>query len=307
VRSSRSTDPAIQQATEIITRGFRARRDRASHISGRARRRFEQGDWAGLHADAIERLDVFPQAVAQVLAELEARLGTRRGDRELWRDIRASVHAWLATRHDADLGATFYNSVVRRALHTIGADPETEFVGGLPDLPPPPVAVARPVRDRLELTVRRIFEDIGWSLWQNLPADAAVVTRRIEQAWQESAPPVSVEVLPHVFYRGTRAFIVGRVVGLHTRLPLTVAFRHDDGGIAADAVLLTEDAVSVVFSFTRAYFHVDDTQPSAMVTFLGEIMPRKPRNELYTALGFFKHGKTLLYLDVARHIEESTD
>ncbi len=91
------------------------------------------------------------------------------------------------------------------------------------------------------------------------------------------------------------------------RLPLTIALRHDDDGIAVDAVLLTEDAVSIVFSFTRAYFHVDDEEPAAMVAFLREIMPSKPRNELYTALGFFKHGKTLLYRDLARHIATSDD
>jgi isocitrate dehydrogenase kinase/phosphatase len=36
-------------------------------------------------------------------------------------------------------------------------------------------------------------------------------------------------------------------------------------------------------------------------------MPRKPRGELYTALGFFKHGKTLLYRDLVRHFAASDD
>ena len=36
-------------------------------------------------------------------------------------------------------------------------------------------------------------------------------------------------------------------------------------------------------------------------------MPRKPTAELYTAIGFNKHGKTELYRDLMRHIERSTD
>ena len=36
-------------------------------------------------------------------------------------------------------------------------------------------------------------------------------------------------------------------------------------------------------------------------------MPRKPVAELYIAIGYNKHGKTELYRDLVRHIDESTD
>ena len=41
---------------------------------------------------------------------------------------------------------------------------------------------------------------------------------------------------------------------------------------------------------------VDMEIPSAYVQFLRSMMPRKPRNELYSALGLAQQRKTLFYL-----------
>ena len=62
-----------------------------------------------------------------------------------------------------------------------------------------------------------------------------------------------------------------------------------------------------MFSFTRSYFHVECRAPAALVAFLKTLMPKKPVGELYTALGFNKHGKTELYRDLLRHLASSDD
>ena len=74
-----------------------------------------------------------------------------------------------------------------------------------------------------------------------------------------------------------------------------------------DAALTTEDEVSIVFSFTHSYFHVDADRPHDVIQFLKSIMPLKRVAELYIALGYNKHGKTELYRDLLRHLERSTD
>ena len=56
-------------------------------------------------------------------------------------------------------------------------------------------------------------------------------------------------------------------------------------GLLVDAVLLAEDDVSIVFSYTRSYFHVDLERVAEAVVFLRSIMPRKPVSELFTVLG----------------------
>ena len=55
----------------------------------------------------------------------------------------------------------------------------------------------------------------------------------------------------------TRAYIVGRIIGRDFLLPLVIALKNTDGGMLVDAVMLSEDQVSIVFSYTRSYFHVD--------------------------------------------------
>jgi len=47
--------------------------------------------------------------------------------------------------------------------------------------------------------------------------------------------------------------------------------------------------------------------PAACVSFLRWLMPRKPRAELYMAIGLAKQGKTLFYRDLHYHLKHSTD
>ncbi|MGD0042763.1 MAG: isocitrate dehydrogenase kinase/phosphatase AceK regulatory subunit, partial [Isosphaeraceae bacterium] len=65
--------------------------------------------------------------------------------------------------------------------------------------------------------------------------------------------------------------------------------------------------MSIIFSFTRSYFHVEVHRPRDLVMFLKSFMPRKPIAELYIAIGYNKHGKTELYRDLMQHIDQSTD
>src|SRR6185369_3455713 len=68
-----------------------------------------------------------------------------------------------------------------------------------------------------------------------------------------------------------------------------------------------EDQLLVLFSFARAYFFVDMEVPAAYVSFLRWLMPRKPRAELYMAVGLGKQGKTLFYRDLHYHLKHSSD
>jgi len=71
--------------------------------------------------------------------------------------------------------------------------------------------------------------------------------------------------------------------------------------------LLSENEVSVVFSFARAYFFVGLGRPREVVDYLRAIMPRKPLSDLYTSIGFHRHGKTELYRSLLRHLATTHD
>ena len=74
-----------------------------------------------------------------------------------------------------------------------------------------------------------------------------------------------------------------------------------------DAALFGEDDLLLVFSFARAYFMVAMEVPSAYVQFLRSLMPRKPRSEIYSALGLQKQGKNIFYRDFLMHTRHSSD
>ena len=67
------------------------------------------------------------------------------------------------------------------------------------------------------------------------------------------------------------------------------------------------DDLLLLFSFARAYFMVDMEVPSAYVQFLRSLMPRKPRSEIYSALGLHKQGKNALLPRLPVHLRHSTD
>jgi isocitrate dehydrogenase kinase/phosphatase len=136
------------------------------------------------------------------------------------------------------------------------------------------------------------------------------VTKAIEgqmQSEQITRQIDAIDVVESVFFRGQGAYLVGRIICDDQTMPMTLAIKNETVGLAVDAALLTTDEVSIVFSFTRSYFHVEVHRPRELVAFLKSIMPHKPISELYISIGYNKHGKTEFYRDLVRHIEQSTD
>ena len=117
----------------------------------------------------------------------------------------------------------------------------------------------------------------------------------------------AVEIIPQVFYQFTRAYVAGRISGRGWSRPLVLALKSTERGILVDATMLTEDDISIVFSFTRSYLHADLDRVVDVVAFLKGLMPRKPVSELFTVLGRAKQGKTERYREIMRHLGQSTD
>jgi isocitrate dehydrogenase kinase/phosphatase len=134
---------------------------------------------------------------------------------------------------------------------------------------------------------------------------AELMDARIRRALGSSGP-VQLDMVRSVFYRNKGAYLVGRIRAGHEIVPLVLPLLHAERGIVVDAVLMTSDEASVVFGFSWTYFRVRAPRPRALVNFLASIMPLKQINELYTAIGYNKHGKTELYRGLLRHLEDPT-
>jgi len=146
--------------------------------------------------------------------------------------------------------------------------------------------------------------------WAHRAGDLGHVADRISNRLLELGALQIVEraeIVESVFYRGQSAFVIGRLYSGSHRLPLILALSHGEKGIYVDAVLLTANEVSILFSFTRSYFQVDAHRPYDLVRFLKSLIPRKRLAEIYIAVGENKHGKTELYRDLIRHVSASPE
>jgi isocitrate dehydrogenase kinase/phosphatase len=155
--------------------------------------------------------------------------------------------------------------------------------------------------------IRRILSACNWSVpYAQLERDALLVAELIDaRARRTLSPdePVRLEMVRSIFYRNKGAYLVGRIQAGAETIPLVLPLLHAERGIVVDAVLMSSDEASVVFGFSWTYFRVDAPRPRALVEFLHSIMPLKLIHELYTSIGYNKHGKTELYRGLMRHLE----
>jgi isocitrate dehydrogenase kinase/phosphatase len=293
---------AIHAAYHRWIRGF-------EEITRRARERFERRDWRGAQADATARLALYRIHLDGAVADVRDLLEDAVLERTLWAAIKSRHADALMNRTDAELAQTFFNSVTRRIFSTVGADPAIEYLDAL--TPPAetvdPTQVERYVVPEVDAAVvRTILQAYLWSVpYAQLERDAGKVASIIRDVLAESPDQgaVTIDMLRPVFFRNKGAYVVGRVLRGATVLPVVLPLIHAERGIVVDAVLMTESEASVVFGFSWTYFRVEVSHPRAMVEFLRSIMPLKRVDELYTAIGFNKHGKTELYRSLMQDLE----
>ena len=283
-------------------------------ITRRAPLRFDNRDWKGSQRDAVERIELYDRFVAQTIAELRAALGPEALERARWCEIRGEFAALIAELPDPEFTKTFFSSVSRRLFGTVGVAPDIEFVATDLD----PLAGVRSVdtnsyqnHGSLPLLFEDLLGDVRFrSPWRDLDKSVAHVAGEVRaylDAQAERRAIEHVEVIRPVFYQMSRAYIVGRVLGRGLLAPLVIALKNTEHGMLVDAVMLAEDDVSIVFSYTRSYFHVDLERVAEAVVFLHSIMPKKPVSELFTVLGRARQGKTERYRELVRHLEGTAD
>lgn len=310
-----TTEPVVrsvaEQGADAIHRAFGAYSSRFEEITRRARGRFARRDWPVRRRDALERLDLYGEVMAALVKTLATLLGPSLDDRATWARMRGAYTGLVRARPDRELAETFFNSATRQVFTTVGVDPTIEYV----DLHFDHAKTAERAEDirvfpnngdTRQLVVELLDAlDLG-APFADRRRDADAVARRIDAVYGREEWS-AIEVLRAPFYRNRGCYVVGRLRIAHGVRPLGLALVHGDDGVEVDAAILTEEELSIVFSFTRSYFHVDAPLPSSTIAFLHTILPRKPIAELYTALGFNKHGKTEFFRDLMRHVGHSGD
>ena len=305
----------VTEASHTLRDAFIDYNMRFGQITRRAKKRFEQRNWTDSRADAVERIDLYERSVNAAVTEIKELTSNCDDQKTLWHEIREKYSRHIQAYPDTEFFKTFFNSVTRRIFSTVGVDAEVEFVAT--DVKPTEYARSQIERHvyRNRGSLRHLFDEALGEYscsvpWRDIERTIDYITAEIE-AYTASlgtrASVIQVEMMQTVFYRSTRAYLVGRLEGNDWVSPLVIALKNTDEGIAADAVILSENDVSMLFGFTRSYFHADVTRVSAAVAFLRSLLPATPIAEIYTVLGRAKQGKTDRYRTFVSHLQQSDD
>lgn len=314
------TDSRAFEIAQALLGGFDRHYRLFRATSAEAKARFERGDWPGQQRAQALRIEFYDARVAEATELLEQRFAASTLAMEVWQQVKLHYIGLLTNHHQPELAETFFNSVCTRILHHAYFDNafifvrpaiSTEYIENDEPAATPTYRAYYPSPDTLRDTLKRVitnfqlngeFADLDRDIGQVL----AAVSRQLgDFRWRAN---FQLQVLSGLFFRNKGAYVVGKVINGFTETPFALPIlRHDDGRFVIDAALFGEDDLLILFSFARAYFLVDMEVPSAYVQFLRSLMPRKPRSEIYAALGLQKQGKNLFYRDFLGHLRHSSD
>jgi isocitrate dehydrogenase kinase/phosphatase len=288
--------------------------------SGRAKHRFETQDWHGQQRAQRERIEFYDLRVKECSTRLEREFKADAQPMEVWQQVKLHYIGLLVDHHQPELAETFFNSVTTKILHSsyfqndfifVRPAVSTEYIENGESEARPTYRAYYPTRDTLQDVMVNVVRDFDLHVaFEELPRDCGFVIAAMAHKLKDATLRANfqIQVLTSLFFRNKGAYVVGKLINGFSEFPFALPLLHTPSGkLVIDAALLGEDDLLMLFSFARAYFMVDMEIPSAYVQFLRSMMPRKPRNEIYSALGLQKQGKTLFYRDFLHHLRHSSD
>ena len=305
---------------QAIMDGFNRHYQLFRQESAKAKERFEQQDWHGQQRAQRERIEFYDLRVKECSARLETEFQAAQQPPDIWQQVKLHYIGLLVDHFQPELAETFFNSVTTKILDRSYFQNEfifvrpavsTEYIESDDPNALPTYRAWYPSTDNLHETIVRIVKHFHLKgEFADLPRDAHDILRNVQMRLDQTRLRANfqIQVLSNLFYRNKAAYIVGKVINGFVEIPFALPILHNPNGqLVIDAALFGEDDFLMLFSFARAYFLVDMDIPSAYVQFLRSLMPRKPRAEIYNALGLAKQGKTLFYRDLLYHQRHSTD
>ncbi|MEM8983748.1 MAG: bifunctional isocitrate dehydrogenase kinase/phosphatase [Pseudomonadota bacterium] len=305
-------DKAVDAAAALVAAFERYNRDFRT-VTRRAQRRFEHREWAAMQSDAVARIELYGQSVGVATTDVTRVLGPHIDDRAVWAAVKTDFARRIDALIDREFYQTFFSSVTRRVFKTVGVDPNIEFVAE--DVTPSEYRADQVrrfdyhVRGNLVFVVDELLADYRFrgAPFRNAEKTVGYLSAELDAYCRTRGPGCRIErieMLQTVFFRGTRAYLVGRLHGNGWESPLVIALINSDEGIYADAVIVSTSDVSMLFGYTRSYFHADLDAVGPAVSFLRALMPRKPIAEIYIVLGRAKQGKTERYRQFFAHLSQ---
>ena len=307
------------QIAQIMDIGFTEYRVQFEEISSGAKRRFEKALWQEVQASGMQRIDLY----GEMVNEVTKRLDQYRSDENIgqekaqdWEVVKAKFEQLMPQRTDPEMAETFYNSIFCRTFRHRALREQRMFLFSSTDAAPKVLAqdmyCEYDANKGVTSMVSQILDDYCFDIpYVNKRLDVVNLVRNIKENTDfrmAISADTRIQILKSVFYRNKGAYLVGQLVNPDHRQPFVVPLLNDENhGIYTDTLITDSDDVSIIFSFTRSYFMVKAPVPAEFVGFLQQILPAKPLAEIYTNIGFFKHGKSVFMRDYLQHMDESED
>lgn len=306
-----------ERIAQNILDGFDRYRHDFRQITAGARLRFEKARWNEIQEASTARINLYEECVGATSVALEADApASNILDVTRWPAIRLAYIDLIAQRFDDELAETWFNSIFTSLHHHDQISDETMFVHTTrpPGRPPSRTPLTRGfISDgSLENLARQVLDDHSFSTpWLDYDGDCQMIVEHLKKGlpeWAQNDRGLTIELVQSVFYRNKGAYLVGRVLSQNEQWPFVLPLIHrDNEGISVDTLITDESQVSIIFSFTRSYFMVDAPVPAELVAFLKQLLPGKHVAELYTAIGFYKQGKSEFYRALISHLATSED
>ena len=316
------TDPRAFDIAQAMLDGFNRHYQLFRETSADAKRRFEEADWHGQQRAQRERIEFYDLRVDEGAERLQREFQASDLPKDVWQQVKLHYIGLLTDHHQPELAETFFNSVTTKILHRsyfhndfifVRPAVSTEYIENDEPASLPTYRAYYPTRLTMRETWLRIvdnfqlqreFDDLGRDI------DDVVAAVNVQLGDYRMRANFQVQVLSSLFYRNKGAYLVGKIINGFNETPFALPILHNEEGsdrLIIDTVLFGEDELLLLFSFARAYFMVTMEVPSAYVQFLRSMMPRKPRSEIYNALGLAKQGKNAFYRDFLYHLKHSSD
>ncbi|MGK0469999.1 MAG: isocitrate dehydrogenase kinase/phosphatase [Candidatus Azotimanducaceae bacterium] len=300
----------IASAVEV---GFSAYRDEFAAITRSAQDRFKHRAWDEVQLASRDRIKLYRHHADATAAKLAVLLSQGRPDLEDWHEARDRYVQLVQHRPDAELAGTVFNTIYRRTHLHEGIDERFAFVNHAIPSPETTVPVTRyKTSDGLTNLLRQVFANVDLGAdFEDQDRDVELIEKNMKSLIpllrNDVEQQIEIELLKPVFYRNKGAYLIGRMTIDGHVFPLAIPILNSRDGLYVDTIIWNENDLSTIFSFTRSYFFVDIESPKAMVTYLNDLLPRKKAWELFTSLGYYKHGKTEFYSDFLAHLDQSDD
>lgn len=301
----------------LILEGFDDYREQFRQITNGARVRFEQAQWQEIQQASAARIALYEECVSTVSERLRAVYEADvLLDVEHWPLVKSAYIGLIDLRYDDELAETWFNSIFCGLFSHDQINDGCMFIHTTrPALRvnerAPQTRVYEPKGD-VEQALRQIFTDFSFEVgYEDLERDLSRLLKQLRENlpdWVCKDPGLRIELFASRLYRNKGAYLVGRIYTCDEQWPLVIPLLHREGqGIQIDALITDEAEVSIIFSFTRSYFMVRVGYPAEFVGFLKRILPGKHIAELYTSIGFYKHGKSEFYRALINHLATTDD